>query len=247
MLHWCNLSELVVSNIDWSRSAEAAPVTLGRLDNLTYKDYYRTPASTCPSSEFFSRVTAPVLKHLTISRLYNNKSESSRPLDVIAEFMTRSSCSLSSFSISRTPITDFECLSLLRLFPDLRELEIKEPASLGAFFSDIITDEFLNGLHTTCLTSSLFQDKSNLPCIPKLQHLSLCVNRSRPAPFTPETLIDMVRSRWIPDAAYSSEVGIACLRSIKLIGDRRAAEETPGSGYKSLRGLEKSGLRVEIL
>ncbi|THU78880.1 hypothetical protein K435DRAFT_786049 [Dendrothele bispora CBS 962.96] len=54
----------------------------------------------------------------------------------------------------------------------------------------------------------------------------------------------MVRSRWIPDPALSSDIGIACLRSIKLIGDERAAEEP--LVYKSLMELEKFGLRVEI-
>ncbi|THU80800.1 hypothetical protein K435DRAFT_873987 [Dendrothele bispora CBS 962.96] len=96
------------------------------------------------------------------------------------------------------------------------------------------------------LPSSLFQDRSTLPCIPGLLHLSLRVDHSKPrtAPFAPETLDDMVRSRWIPDAAFSSQIGIACLRSIKLIGDERAAKEP--LVYKSLMELEKFGLRVEV-
>ncbi|THU99032.1 hypothetical protein K435DRAFT_795197 [Dendrothele bispora CBS 962.96] len=46
-------------------------------------------------------------------------------------------------------------------------------------------------------------------------------------------------------AIPSSQVGIACLRSIKVIGDQRAAEEP--LTYKLLMELKKFGLRVEIL
>ncbi|THU82812.1 hypothetical protein K435DRAFT_971825 [Dendrothele bispora CBS 962.96] len=72
-------------------------------------------------------------------------------------------------------------------------------------------------------------------------HLSLHVTKPT---FRPETLNKMVRSRWIPDPTFSSEIGVACLRSIKLIGDERAAKKP--SLYNSLMELEKFGLRVEI-
>ncbi|THU86352.1 hypothetical protein K435DRAFT_868364 [Dendrothele bispora CBS 962.96] len=157
----------------------------------------------------------------------------------------RSGFMLTSLCID-SPITPSECLSLLRLFPDLRELEIREPSSDPEFEGldfpwKIITDGFLNGLRTSYSTDSLFKNRTTIPCIPRLLHLSLHVTKPT---FEPETLDEMVRSRWIPDPAFSSEIGIDCLRSIKLIGDERATEEP--LVYKSLMELENFGLRVEI-
>ncbi|THU92104.1 hypothetical protein K435DRAFT_967817 [Dendrothele bispora CBS 962.96] len=217
-------------------------ITLDRLNHWEFNFYWIETLN----SDIFSMLTAPALKHLTIamSRLFARapidctKSETRWPLDIFSKFAARSRFSLTTLCID-SPIAESDFLSLLRLFPDLTELDITEPYS----YHKVITDNFLNGLHPTRLTGDSFEDRSTTPCIPRLLHLSLYVHAG--SPFRPETLIEMVKSRWIPDPLYSSQVGIACLRSIKVIGDKRATEEP--LTYKPLMELEKVGLRVEIL
>ncbi|THU82814.1 hypothetical protein K435DRAFT_441382 [Dendrothele bispora CBS 962.96] len=254
--------ELIMYTYDYSLSHDDPPsddgtdvVTLDHLNDLKFGTedfgYELRPLLV----EGFSRMTTPALKHLTIScskpdmewssdpECIDHKSYTCWPLDVFSKFAQRSGCTLTSLCID-SPITASECLSLLRIFPDLRELDIREPFSSprGPDFPwKTITDDFLKGLRTTHTTDSLFKDRTTIPWVPRLLHLSLHVTKPT---FRPGTLNEMVRSRWIPDPAFSSEIGVACLRSIKLIGDERAAEEP--SPYNSLMKLEKFGLRVEI-
>ncbi|THU95206.1 hypothetical protein K435DRAFT_798289 [Dendrothele bispora CBS 962.96] len=235
-----NISKLVVSETpgDSPLSIGTDFVTLDRLVDFEFEVH--NPTMTPALNKFLSKMTAPALKQLAIScRHYLGANRAIKlALDVVDSFVTRSRCSLSSLSIKKYFMTDSECLSLLHLFPDLKELNIED------HLSSLITDKLLNGLRTTPLTGSLFEDRSNIPCIPRLLHLSLCVHDRYDPGFKPETLNEMVKSRWIPDEPYSSEIGRACLRSIKLVGDKRAAGEP--LVYQSLMELERFGLRVEF-
>ncbi|THU75283.1 hypothetical protein K435DRAFT_881172, partial [Dendrothele bispora CBS 962.96] len=137
--------------------------------------------------EVFSRMTTPALKHLTVSFpspdiewFIDHNSSNCWSLDAFAEFARRSGCTLTSLCID-SPITPSECLSLLRLFPDLTELDIREPSDDPEFEGldfpwKIITDSLFNGLRTPYPTDRLFEDRTTtIPCIPRLRHLSLHV------------------------------------------------------------------------
>ncbi|THU98333.1 hypothetical protein K435DRAFT_777549 [Dendrothele bispora CBS 962.96] len=243
-----HLTDLVLvwdDNRSWgppSRVGTNFATTLDRLDNLRFEIWASGATFKSMLSNLFSKITAPALKDLTIScESYHCKENWSPNLGDIAEFVKRSGCTLSHLWIQAS-IIDSDCLSLLHLFPDLKVLTIEESV-LHPISSRTITDSFINGLRTTHHhTSSVSEGQSNTPCIPQLLHLSLYVYRPS---FRPEMLNEMIRSRWIPDPTYSSEVGIACLRSIKVIGREKEVEQT--LAYASLGELEKSGLQVEIL
>ncbi|THU78155.1 hypothetical protein K435DRAFT_786373 [Dendrothele bispora CBS 962.96] len=144
---------------------------------------------------------------------------------------------LSSLHINQFPITVLGLLAVLKRLPCLSELEITEP---GESEEQLISDDLPYGL---CL-GRITGPSGEQPCVPRL--LNFCLNlayRRKPV-FRIETLNEMVRSRWIPDPACASALGVACLRSIKVVGDKRMGEEA--LGYELLRELEKLGLQVEI-
>ncbi|THU78160.1 hypothetical protein K435DRAFT_876951 [Dendrothele bispora CBS 962.96] len=205
-------------------------------------EFYESNDLDCALSVLFSKLTAPVLKHLTISAPWymSGHSRQTWPLNVFNNFVVRSADSrsglfmLSSLHINGFPITVLGLLAVLKRLPCLSELEITEPEE------QLISDELLYGL---CLGMNT-GPSGEQPCVPRL--LNFCLNlpyRRIPA-FKTETLNEMVRSRWIPDPTCASAMGVACLRSIKVVRDKRMGEEA--LGYELLRELEKSGLQVEI-
>ncbi|THU83528.1 hypothetical protein K435DRAFT_871204 [Dendrothele bispora CBS 962.96] len=153
-------------------------------------------------------------------------------LDVFADFVGRSAAggtfTLSSLCIDEFPITDSDCLSLLHLLPLLTELEVNEYSLYRDNPEGLITDKFLDGLCIGTRTTGLFQDQSNIPCLPRLENIRLC--KRRDPTFKPEKLSEMVRSRWIPDPAHAARMGVSCLRSIKVCDGKRTREELLGYG-----------------
>ncbi|THU92861.1 hypothetical protein K435DRAFT_780083 [Dendrothele bispora CBS 962.96] len=204
----------------------------------------------------FSKMTAPALKHLTLSSfpsrtLPRGCPRPTWPLDVFSNFAARSAdrgsglFTLSSLHIKAFPITVFDLLSVLNRLPCLIELEITEPNDRSSRLEERsfrVSDEFLYGL---CIgTTSTGPRLGEEPCAPRLLHFCMKLTPRCKPEFRTETLNEMVRSRWIPDPACASAMGVVCLRSIKVVGDERTGAHV--LGYESLRELESSGLQVEI-
>ncbi|THU78340.1 hypothetical protein K435DRAFT_973564 [Dendrothele bispora CBS 962.96] len=120
-------------------------VTLECLNDLQFEtDNFDGDELCALLTEVFSRMTTPALKHLTFSCsrpdtdwFFDHKSSRCWPLDVFAEFAQRSGCTLTSLCIN-SPITTSEFLSLLCLFPDLRELDVREPSTSRTEFEGLV-------------------------------------------------------------------------------------------------------------
>ncbi|THV04322.1 hypothetical protein K435DRAFT_201920 [Dendrothele bispora CBS 962.96] len=223
-------------------------VTLPCLTSIDIHFSGYEPELDCGLTVLFSKLTAPALEHLAVS-IDPRKSHYTKtgwPHDVFDSFVARSTdhssglFTLSSLFI-KLPITAFSLLSVLDLLPCLTELEITENSE-SYTEEKLISDEFLYGLRISQMnTGPLFGAESR---VPRLLHL--CLNMGyHNTPFKTETLNEMVRSRWILDPTCASGMGVACLRSIKVNGDKRTREEA--LGYESLKELERSGLQVKII
>ncbi|THU83269.1 hypothetical protein K435DRAFT_432187 [Dendrothele bispora CBS 962.96] len=254
----CSNSSLLSSNLAASRHYldlvnRQEPITLPCLSSIDIQFEYSVELD-CGLTVLFSKLTAPALRHLTvsISDPPNGKIQEPRmtwPLDVFNSFVARSTVhnsglfTLSSLCI-KLPITAFNLLSVLDCLSCLTELEITEHSDAYTPDSEerLICDEFLYGL---CISQTnvgpLFGAELRLP---RLLHLCLRMGCRR-ATFTTEALHEMVRSRWIPDPTCASALGVACLHSIKVVGDGREGEQA--LGYEPLRELERLGLQVEII
>ncbi|THV04352.1 hypothetical protein K435DRAFT_202198 [Dendrothele bispora CBS 962.96] len=267
----CNhLSELTVREVECSNSSLSSSnlagsrhyldlvnrlelVTLPCLSSIDIQFQFSVELD-CGLTVFFSKLTAPALRHLTvsISDPPNGKIQKPRmtwPLNIFDSFVSRSTDHISGlFTLSslciELPITAFNLSSVLDRLPCLTELEITEHGDAYTPDSEerLICDEFLYGL---CISQTnvgpLFGAGLRLP---RLLHLCLRMGCRR-ATFTTEALHEMVRSRWIPDPTCASALGVACLCSIKVVGDGRAGERL--LGYEPLIELERLGLQVEII
>jgi len=183
-----------------------------------------------------SRLTLPSLCSLAIVSAQGeitNSGKESWPIKSFASFFMRSRCSITSLTIQNTPISDTEIISLLRFVPNLRELNICD-CSLPR----TVTDKFLQAMHTLNCTN--YEATSQIPLVPRLKSINF---RVQDLSFDPAKFIDMVRSRWIPEPEYASQIGISSLKSVKLLVKEGEVE----CAFRSLSQLDGLGLQVEIL
>ncbi|KAK7433645.1 hypothetical protein VKT23_020651 [Stygiomarasmius scandens] len=126
----------------------------------------------------------------------------------------------------------------------LTQLRIQEPWALhggnpGQFeVHRTISPLFLRALHAFNYTSVW---TSSSPLVPKLTSLHFTANGFS---FNDILFIDLVVSRWIPEANHAAIVGVACLRSVKL---GVLGREFNHAQRKRLECLKSVGLKIEIL
>ncbi len=82
------------------------------------------------------------------------------------------------------------------------------------------------------------------PLVPNLSSLAFNVTRGKDqVKFDDAQFVNMVLSRWTPEAAYSTQVGIACLKTVKL---HFGGMEVDREAYESLTVLEDAGLELRL-
>ncbi|KIK52701.1 hypothetical protein GYMLUDRAFT_49770 [Collybiopsis luxurians FD-317 M1] len=148
-------------------------------------------------------------------------------------FISRSSCSITSLSISSLGISDSDLIYIFHLMPSIMNLEL---------FDSWITTE-VPGFITNRLISHLQEsgsDASALPVLPRLRHLLLDVGGET---FDDAGTVKMVLSRWSPYPEHAATVGVDNLRSFELRFLRRKVNNTI---YSPLRALERMGLQVKV-
>ncbi|KAI3621426.1 hypothetical protein WG66_006446 [Moniliophthora roreri] len=154
----------------------------------------------------------------------------------IINFLSRSSCSITSLTFKWVPISDEQIIRLLRFMPHLKTLSLEEYPTETNPRNQIVTRFFLKSLlvdHEH--TSSFF--------LPRLTNLKLVVHADS---LDEHALSDAVMSRWIPHLAYASDIGVDCIKSIEVIFlDWK--EDLIDTLTGSLRWMGDAGARVTIV
>ncbi|KAE9408847.1 hypothetical protein BT96DRAFT_624547 [Gymnopus androsaceus JB14] len=208
----------------WSRFEPSTP--LAKLHSLTFIDWTDSDDRDNKLLEnMFIAFTIPALAELVIYP-DNNGSISSLmwASDAFHGFISRSSCTLTTLSLSSVAISDSDLISALRILPSLTSFSIKGLENLDG--GSPITSHFMSSMHSS----------SAIPLLPRLRCLSII---SHDTSFDDTAFVSMVSSRWISDRS----LGIDCLRSLVLrFSDRWVEEEV----YKPLWDLDRMGMRVII-
>ncbi|KAF9072077.1 hypothetical protein BDP27DRAFT_1321037 [Rhodocollybia butyracea] len=186
----------------------------------------------------FSSFTFPSLSSLIIRTDAAHPYQGAWPKATLGAFLHRSSCNLTNFEVRYVPVNDSDLISALRLMPSLVRLYVDDTPAGGDDQTSPITPRFIRGLHGF-LRTELSPSSSAL--VPKLSELRLTFNGLQ---FDDSAFIDMVSSRWLPDAQYASGVGLSCLRVVTLRFAARAVDEAV---YRPLNYLDKAGMMVVVL
>ncbi|KAF5389778.1 hypothetical protein D9757_006016 [Collybiopsis confluens] len=182
-------------------------------------------------------IAAPDLVELELEQVGPHRDELCPMLN---DFFARSKSRLTILTLRGIRLTDVEMANLLLYLPYLQTLSISEENYFKFGFTSITT-QFIESLHAW-KTNALRQ--SIEPLVPRLRSLRLEPS-VKSHQFHPEVFVETVLSRWLPDDDTSSELGVACLRSVELILPKKHAKADT-SGYHPLRTLDKAGLRVTV-
>ncbi|KAL0576984.1 hypothetical protein V5O48_004994 [Marasmius crinis-equi] len=214
-----NLKHVTLFNVDdRHRPYAGQPVTLNTVRTLSMQ--------TEGNDVRGMRVKTALLRHLNLPSLssFEMTSNSKRmplsilsmPSDVIhlQDFITRSACSLASLRLHPVILMDTDLISLLRLTPDLKSLDIGELE--GESENWTVTTKFINGLYVPHEASDLAQTTF----LPHLAELKLSIHAKR---LDEQALSDALTSRWTPSSR--------CLKTVEI---GLMAEDEPQAGPLSL-------------
>jgi len=130
-----------------------------RLETLYLDDYWETV-----STQLLDSINLPSLKIFQYSG--SDKGVSTLPYDSIVAFLNRSGCSLKTFSLQYSNVSQEMLIRLLFAMPHLETL------TLGPHFDDTlpyVTDKILNILADTTVISARLNDQPDGPFLPMLR------------------------------------------------------------------------------
>ncbi|KAE9408948.1 hypothetical protein BT96DRAFT_913629 [Gymnopus androsaceus JB14] len=218
-----SLTVLKIQRI-WPTS-ELSNMTLVNLETFTLFGF----GDECDLEDMFSRITLPSLGELII---YPEDSPYTNdliwPLNAFIAFILRSSCTLTTLSLSGVRILDLDFIATLHLLPSLTKLSFDD--DFGRV-TNPITSLFLSSL---TLHDTAFERGS---IVPNLCSLSIQVEGTS---FDDTAFIEMVLSRWLPDPSYAATIGVASMMSMVLRFRKREVDEDV---YRPLYELDKVGMR----
>ncbi|KAE9382623.1 hypothetical protein BT96DRAFT_930228, partial [Gymnopus androsaceus JB14] len=169
------------------------------------------------SRSIFSCLTLPSLKVIHLERGYRERrNEKIEPymresdwcnFDPFMVFLSRSSCTLTTLYIKSCALADVKLVKLLAHLPTLRDFSIDDSYVVPQ--CSPITGRFIQSLQAREDTS---------PIVPRLHSLKLNVGARS---FDDGSVVDMVRSRWIPCkllacASRELEPRVDCLREVTI-------------------------------
>ncbi|KAJ3875569.1 hypothetical protein F5051DRAFT_58852 [Lentinula edodes] len=190
-------------------------------------------------------LTTHTLPALTRLKLDLSSSEFIWPKYAFDNFLSRSTCVITSLSIDFAGLLEWDVVPALQSLHSLVDLSLKE---YNADSIATTTSHLLSRLHAAGHTLGECQTQndewSRLLCpqvlVPKLRRLQMEMWDSR---FYDNLVVSMVSSRWLPDPDYAAMIGVDCLESVALhFHKRRVAREV----YEPLRHLDRMGLRVVV-
>ncbi|KAL0066031.1 hypothetical protein AAF712_006859 [Marasmius tenuissimus] len=188
--------------------------------------------------------TLPNLTALNISKSYWNSSTRVWNERAVADFLTRSACSLTSLYLSEVPLRDRQVITLLELTPTLTIFKIDEYRDMppGDW---LITGMFLRRFVVVHEPESLLSSRT-FPS--RLADVALRVTQKDG--LVEKDFFDMVSTRWLPDADQAKKFGVDCLRSVRITieanGDSNSTVGGHGLSLDSLECFRDAGLRLDI-
>ncbi|KAF9065655.1 hypothetical protein BDP27DRAFT_1450122 [Rhodocollybia butyracea] len=182
-----------------------------------------------------SNSTDTVLSSLNLPSLNNlvlDGPGGSWRTDTFISFVSRSSCTITTFALHRISVSDLDLIAAFRVMPALLHFEVNQYGPSENPF-------------TSHLISSLTHHQStSIPLVPKLHSLRLKLPTDA---FDDAAFVNMVHSRWFkPGSGLSAEMlakGKGCIRSVVL---KFTSREVNAEIYKPLQILDAEGLRVVI-
>lgn len=175
------------------------------------------------------------------------KSPEPWPATAMSAFLARSRFNLTVLSITGIVfISENDLISFLRHLPLVVDLKVHDPSTTHYNAVFPVTPTFISTLHAFqpnhahCSTARL---------LPNLKRLSLHVRSE----FNELTFVEMVVSRWIPDATYAKEIGVVCLRRVEVCigGDEYTGTmhemKVDAKKLSPLKILQQQGLIVNVI
>ncbi|KAK1220550.1 hypothetical protein PQX77_016690 [Marasmius sp. AFHP31] len=194
------------------------------------------------------------LEHFTIPNLTALKIGEERRFDKldrtptrswgssIIDFLTRSGCSLTSLCLYEVSLCDQQLIALLELTPTLTTLEIEE--RLPTVPEDyLFTETFLRRFIVVHQPEALHPGRRIF--LPRLTDIVFKVVQKEG--LVEQDFFDLVASRWIPDPDRAREIGVECLRSVRITMVK--GNSTASNSEYTLSTLEcfrDAGLWVEV-
>ncbi|KAK1217576.1 hypothetical protein PQX77_019765 [Marasmius sp. AFHP31] len=167
----------------------------------------------------------------------------------VADFLSRSSCSITSLCLNYLPITDIETISLLEFLPTLVSLEIGERPRCPRFPEDceggplpnrIITQPFLQRL---AVQREPFRSPSHR-FLPLLTDITITMRIGDDA--VAQGLANAVASRWIPAPEEAKEIGVKSLKSLTMTLVEREDNSEERRWLQPLKCFRDAGLRLRV-
>ncbi|KAE9408935.1 hypothetical protein BT96DRAFT_627294 [Gymnopus androsaceus JB14] len=201
----------------WSKSRPSS-VSLATLKSFTIVNSVDKPKTELLETILFS-FTLPSLGELIIYS--EDRSAANRviwPSDTFSAFISRSSCTLTTFSLSSVTISDLDLIASLNHLPSLINFSV----------DGLMNPEGGSPLTSYFLSSLTLHDSGSL-LLPKLRFLSI---KFHDTSFDDAAFVRMVSSRWLPDPAYAAAIGMDCLRmgmQVVIIGSGSNVIKIQGS------------------
>ncbi|KAL0069607.1 hypothetical protein AAF712_003265 [Marasmius tenuissimus] len=189
------------------------------------------------ASDIFKVLTLRSLTTLEIRRSQTEGTEwESLDLGPLTDFLSRSSCMITSLTLDSLPLSNVEIGSLLRLTPTLTRLIVQESTQTGTG-DKIIATSFLRPFSYLNIAD---------PLLPALKDLSFIIHHHHTSNQELEALVDMIASR-APDCHDPAVTAVACLDSFTLVimgEDEDEVDITVFSG--PLQCFRATGLTIDI-
>ncbi|KIK54760.1 hypothetical protein GYMLUDRAFT_48460 [Collybiopsis luxurians FD-317 M1] len=179
---------------------------------------------------FFESVTFPSLDTLCLD-VENTSENIFWPASTMTAFVERSGCHLTTLSILAISISDEDLSLFLLHIPSLMDLSLCDPRSRKADPYPL-TNAFVSNLHA-------FRPSQLL--LPNLRRLHLIFYYD----FNETLILDMIVSRWLPDATYGKQVGVSGLEKVEIgMCLPRDAPEVDFTKFGPLKYLQGHGIDI---
>ncbi|KAK7434919.1 hypothetical protein VKT23_019922 [Stygiomarasmius scandens] len=186
---------------------------------------------------YFDRLTLPKLKTL---RLFTDDDcllpKGRYGLDRIPSLILRSKCNITSLELVNLVLDDEQIvIHLLREITSLSDLTIHERRIDDDSEKITLTTRFLQQLTINHRAST------SLSFLPHLKYIDFRVRQ----PFDASVFVHAVQSRWIPTPEHASEMGVECLKGVRLqiVGQM---EKELVDKLKPLQALRAAGLQFSF-
>ncbi|KAK1218413.1 hypothetical protein PQX77_018877 [Marasmius sp. AFHP31] len=169
----------------------------------------------------------------------------------VTDFLSRSSCSITSLFLKNLPITSDQTITLLEHIPTLASLEIEECERMDEELevepeveplpNRIVTQFFLQRLTVEHKVFRPFRPSHSF--LPLLTDITIAMRKDDSVE---HGLFNAVASRWIPDPEEAKEIGVKSLKSVAITLLEREGDSDERRWLKSLEYFRDAGLRLRL-